>query len=184
MRHFPALRISWGIFTVFLTREDAHSCRSCIQSLPNVPTEVHLTGSQTLAGWTVVSRIRDIIASRDEAGLADYLTGEAAQTFVDVFHEVCLPVPPLPTHALIALLFLFQSGCRFFQPSATAPEEMLEYFVPNLRSSGYTSQFATNSSPLRPVEHPAVQGRVRGRVERPIPRPARCHQGHESVPEE
>ena len=44
----------------------------------------------------VIAQIEAIVASGDEARLADYLTGEAAQTFVDVVHEVCPHVPPLP----------------------------------------------------------------------------------------
>ena len=43
----------------------------------------------------VTSRIRAIIISGDEAGLVDYLSGEAAQTFIDVVHEVCLRVKRL-----------------------------------------------------------------------------------------
>ena len=46
--------------------------------------------STTLVNRTVISRIKEIVERRDEFSLTDYLRGEAAQTFVDVVHEVRL----------------------------------------------------------------------------------------------
>lgn len=40
----------------------------------------------------VITRIKAIVMSKDEAGLADYLSGEATQTLIDVTQEVCLRI--------------------------------------------------------------------------------------------
>ena len=60
-------------------------------------------------------------------------------------------------------------------------EEVLECPVQNVRTPGFTSETATNHSFLRPMEYPTVQKRVRGCVERRMPRSPRCSQGHKGL---
>lgn len=47
-------------------------------------------------------------------------------------------------------------------------EEVLECSMHKVRSPGFTPEAASNLSSLRPMEHPAIQRRVRGRVKRPM----------------
>ena len=52
-------------------------------------TPVRSSNDGSLFSHEVVTRTRTIVMNRDEARLATYLTGEVAQTFIDVAHEVC-----------------------------------------------------------------------------------------------
>jgi hypothetical protein len=149
---------------------------------PGDPARSRLTNHSFHADHMVVSRVKEITGSGDGTGLLGHLGGEAVQTFVNVVHEVCSSIHSLPRPGLIiAFTASNRLGFRFPKPSATAPEEVLERFVPNLRSSGCNSQFVTNPSSLQPVEHPTVQRWTRGRMERRIPRPPSRSQGYESV---
>jgi len=54
-----------------------------------------------------ISRIEEIITNNDETRLTDNLPRDAAQTFIDVVHEVRLHVPSHPRRGLITSI-LFQ----------------------------------------------------------------------------
>ena len=119
--------------------------------------------------------------------MTGYLRGEAAQTFVDVVHEVRLhfPLPLRPglttIAPLLAILLTNQSGFGPLQPFATSAKEIPKRFVQNLWSLGFITKTATNLSSLQQMERPALQRRIRGRVERRVPRPPRRSQGLEGV---
>ena len=55
---------------------------------PNAPVQSH-SSSRSLISEQVITPIKVIIMGKDEAKLAEYLSGEGAQTLIDAVHEVC-----------------------------------------------------------------------------------------------
>ena len=49
-----------------------------------------LVGQSFRLSERVINQIKAIAMTKDETKLADYLSGDAAQTLIDTFHEVCL----------------------------------------------------------------------------------------------
>ena len=103
--------------------------------------------------------------SGDGARLTDSLSGEAAQALIDIFHGVCLRVSWSLCASLI-ILASFLKGCGSLQSSAMASQKVPERFMQDMRPSLSTSQIATDSALLRPLEPPAIQRWICGRVER------------------
>jgi hypothetical protein len=58
---------------------------------PEAPAQNNLSG-HSIVSEQVVTRVKAIIMRDDEAKLADYPSGEVAQTLIDMIHEVCLHV--------------------------------------------------------------------------------------------
>ena len=66
-----------------------------VHEAPIANSGVHvqdLAGRHSCLPEKVIARIKAIIISQDEASLAECLSGESAQTLIDVVHEVCLRV--------------------------------------------------------------------------------------------
>lgn len=84
--------VVWNILALFPAGQ-SNEKPSTRLSIPDAPKQAPF-GSRYLLSNQVVTRIKAIITSKDEAKLADYLSGEAAQTFIDVVHEVCTFLDP------------------------------------------------------------------------------------------
>ena len=81
--------------------EDAQSRRSD-SPRPAGPVRGCRSDHSSLANKTVIFRVKEIVDDGDEPSLVSYPRGEAAQSFVDMVHGVCLCIPSLPERMLIA----------------------------------------------------------------------------------
>jgi hypothetical protein len=57
------------------------------------------TGGHSILSGQVITWIKAITVTKDEANLADYLSGEAAQTLIDVVYEVSLRRTSVPSRS-------------------------------------------------------------------------------------
>ena len=98
---------------------------------PNGTVQSH-SSSHSLLSEQVITPIKVIIMSRDEAKLAEYLSGEGAQTLIDAVHEVCLRASWLPGPRLTTLTS-FSTALISTHHSQTKKSVDLSELPPRLR---------------------------------------------------